>query len=302
MYVLAFVGTSHRTHMNESSHMYKWVTSRTSMSRVTHMNESRGTRKRAMAHTWKSHVTHVNVQTGRHVCHMYVTCMYFPCCAGVTHTNKSCHVYEESHITRMKESGHKDERVMSHTRIWVTSSRTHTNNVTGVEGHMTRMVESWHNPPPVWTSNVTFTNDSHHTYEPAGNRGWEADGCALWAWAPQTTKLWSRPPYAAIWMNYVTQMEELCHPYESPRQQNFSRVPRMQPCRWVMLHMRMNHVTHMGQTCHIYEWVTSHIYMSRVTHMSVSCHRYGYVMLHIWMHHVTHVHESCYTSEWVTSH
>jgi len=41
---------SHVTHMNESCHTYKWVTSHTWMSHVTHINESRHTHEWVMSH------------------------------------------------------------------------------------------------------------------------------------------------------------------------------------------------------------------------------------------------------------
>jgi len=73
-----------------------------------------------------------------------------------------------------------------------------------------------------------------------------------------------------------------------------------------------NHVTHMNESCHTYEWVMT--YQNR--QIDVLCHTYessdtsGWVMSHVWMSHVTHmnescdtyVNESCHTYEWVMSH
>jgi len=69
---------------------------------------------------------------------------------------------------------------------------------------------------------------------------------------------------------------------------------------WVMSHIWMSHVTHMNESCHIYEWVTSHIWMSHVTHMNASCHTGeltdSFVTMAL-MSHVTRRNESCHTCE-----
>jgi len=63
----------------------------------------------------------------------------------------------------------------------------------------------------------------------------------------------------------------------------------------------MNHVTHMNEPCHAYEWVVSGIWMSCVTHINESCHAYKWGMSCIWMRHVTHMNESCHAYKWVMS-
>jgi len=101
-------------------------------------------------------------------------------------------------------------------------------------------------------------------------------------------------------------------------------------------HISSSHVTHINESCHIYEWVMWHICMcdmwhtwhtdhvtsqqrplrgstrfmndsyhissSHVTHMNESCHTYEWVMSHIWMIHVTNMNESCHKYEWVVLH
>jgi len=61
-------------------------------------------------------------------------------------------------------------------------------------------------------------------------------------------------------------------------------------------HVWMHHVTHMKESCHIYECVMSHscaICGARV--MSDHGHAtYDYVTFHVWMCHVTHINESCH--------
>ena len=59
------------------------------------------------------------------------------------------------------------------------------------------------------------------------------------------------------------------------------------------------HVTHMGETCHTYTWVTAHIWRSHGTHMNESCRTYGRVALHTWTSHVTHMDELFHAYEWI---
>ena len=61
----------HVTCMNESCHMYEWVTSRIWISQVTHLNEwarniSRHTYEWVMSHVWMSHVTCMNESCHTH--------------------------------------------------------------------------------------------------------------------------------------------------------------------------------------------------------------------------------------------
>ena len=77
---------------------------------------------------------------------------------------------------------------------------------------------------------------------------------------------------------HVTHVNEACHTYE-----------------WVMWHIWMSHVTHVNECCHTYESVMAYIWMSHVTCMDESCHTYGWVMSRIWMSHVSHLNKSFHT-------
>ena len=77
--------------------------------------------------------------------------------------------------------------------------------------------------------------------------------------------------------------------------------------------MRMSHVTHINESCHIrtyaksrvtYQYLAacanseramSYVLTSHVTHANVSWHTYGWVMSHIGMRHVTRMDEWCDT-------
>jgi len=79
-----------------------------------------------------------------------------------------------------------------------------------------------------------------------------------------------------MWMSHVshkthvnTRQVYVCHTYE-----------------WVTPCIRMGHVTHMSESCKIYE---------RVKHIHKSCHAYNCIMLHIQISHVTHTHEMSHT-------
>jgi len=99
---ISHIWMSHGTHMNESWHTYEWVLSHIWIRHVTHTNESSMPRIRAsqssnnwlfipplMSHIWLSHTTHLNA---------------------------SWHTYIPNHVTRMQDSRHTCERVMSH--VW----------------------------------------------------------------------------------------------------------------------------------------------------------------------------------------
>ena len=55
-------------------------------------------------------------------------------------------------------------------------------------------------------------------------------------------------------------------------------------CEWVMSHAWMNHVAHMDEASHKYEWVIS-----------------KWVVWHVWISQVSSMNESCRTYEWVMS-
>jgi len=61
-------------------------------------------------------------------------------------------------------------------------------------------------------------------------------------------------------------------------------------------HVWMHHITHMNESCHIYECVMSHscaIWGARVVSDHESCH--------IWLCHLSRIKESCHAYEWVVS-
>jgi len=64
----------------------------------------------------------------------------------------------------------------------------------------------------------------------------------------------------------------------------------------VMPHIRMRHVTHTNESCHIYEWVISHMWVRPVTLMNEACHAYDWVMLNVYVRHFIYMNESCRTS------
>ena len=79
--------------------------------------------------------------------------------------------------------------------------------------------------------------------------------------------------------------------------------------QWNMSHISKSHVTHMSESCHIYERVMSHIWISHATTDAVrlwyfdDCtDTYQWVMSHLWVSHVTHMSESCHIRERVMSH
>jgi len=63
--------------------------------------------------------------------------------------------------------------------------------------------------------------------------------------------------------------------------------------RW-LVHGYM-YVTHINESCHIYEWVMTHTYIYADLFP-------GICMSHIWMRHVTYMNESCHMYEWGMSH
>jgi len=155
-------------------------------------------------HVWMSHVTHECVRA--HVkcsptCSVWVSQVDVLLSAHTTQyewvmsrMHKSRHTYEidmswTSHVTRMNESCHTYEWVMSH--IWM-SHVTHMNESCHVcVRHVTRMNESCHTyewvMSHIWMSHVTHTNESCHTYEFVMSH---------------------------VWTSHVTHMYESCHTYE----------------------------------------------------------------------------------------
>ena len=61
---------------------------------------------------------------------------------------------------------------------------------------------------------------------------------------------------------------------------------------WLVRMSDVNHVTHINESCHAYEWVMSHIWMSHVTHMDDSRHSYEHVndSCVAWIIHMCSVH------------
>ena len=96
----------------------------------------------------------------------------------------------------------------------------------------------------------------------------------------------TRHPVSHTWMRHVTHMNEY-----------LARINESRHTR-----QRLELVTHMNESCHLYEWVMSHIWMSHITHVNESYHTCEWVISRMWMSHITHMNESCHTYEWVMSH
>ena len=86
-----------------------------------------------------------------------------------------------------------------------------------------------------------------------------------------------------MWISHVSYMNESCCTCVilsclsgSIYEWVMSQIHLNESClvlEWVMSHIPMRHVTHMHESCYIYEcgiW-TSHIWMSHVTYMNTSC-------------------------------
>ena len=141
-------------------------------------------------------------------------------------------------------------------------------------------------------SHVTHINESCHTCEWFMSHIWVSHVTHMYICMIAQDAWEGLRVMSHIWvrnvthmMSHVTHMSESCQIYE-----------------WVMSHIWVSHVTHLSESCHTYEWVMAHIWVSYVTHMSESWQTYEWVMSHIWMSHVTHMNESCHTYEWVMSH
>jgi len=89
-----------------------------------------------------------------------------------------------------------------------------------------------------------------------------------------------------VWMSHVTHMNETCHIYERDMSHIWTRH--------VVPHIWRSHVLHINETCQIWiRPVTYHCVLSQMFPTSrshVTCVSYGRVMLHTWMSHVTHSH------------
>ena len=155
-WVMSHIWMSHGTRMIESCHIYKWVMAHIYMSHVktiwgshgAHMNESCHTYESVMSHTYGSRHTHQWVMALIWMNH-------------VTHMNESCHTYERgvpleciSDVTRINESRHTCEWVMSHARVMRM-------RVSSGWGDVTHMNQS----SLVWMCHVTHINKSCQTYE-----------------------------------------------------------------------------------------------------------------------------------------
>ena len=173
-----------------------------------------------------------------------------------------------SHVTRMNESCHTYEWVMSH--VW--------------RSHVTRMNESCHTYEWVTSYIWKHTNESWH-------RGWTSFNM----WRSHGTKsfpngcgdLWGIWVMAYVRMRHVTHINKSCP------------TRKCGPSR-----KTMSSVTHMNELCHTQEWALSHTWMSCVTHMTECCgDLWGIcVTAHIQRRHVTRIHTSFETKQKMTSH
>jgi len=119
-----------------------------------------------------------------------ITCISFAKARHVTRVNESCHTYEwvmshiwMSHVTHASESCHTYEWVMLH--VWVS--------------------HEW-DLSHIWTRHVT--NRSFHTHQSVMSHIWMSltyiDGsCHTYGWV-----------MSHIWMRHVTHINESCHKYE----------------------------------------------------------------------------------------
>ena len=189
-----------------------------------------------------------------------------------------------SHVTHMNESCHTCEWVMSH--IWM-SHVTHVNE----SCHICEWVMSH-----IWMSHVTHVNESCHTYE----------------WV-----------MSHIWMSHVTRMSESSHAYEWDMSHLFARDEILDLgdrqdhelvgwiCRNESRRIWTSHVTHMKESCHLYNelwhiWTNmSHVCLSHVTWKWVIAHMNEHVTRmkesrHVKMSYGTYE-RTCHTYKWVTS-
>jgi len=63
-----------------------------------------------------------------------------------------------------------------------------------------------------------------------------------------------------------------------------------------------SHVTHVTESCLIYEWVMSHIVHDSIYETELRINVSWRVMSHMWLSHVSYMNESCLIYEWVMSH
>ena len=169
----------------------------------------------------------------------------------VTRMNESCHTYEwvmshvwMSHVTRMNESCHTYEWVMSH--VWMS--------------HVTHIQMSRRHKWVMW--------DMTHSYVWHDSFIWCQDDTNEWV-------IWHTwmCDFSCTWMRHVTQINAFC---------------AFDIYEWVMSHML----------------AMSRMLSSPVTRMNESYHMNARVMSHVWMRHVTYIHaaytnESCHRYEWV---
>jgi len=101
-------------------------------------------------------------------------------------------------------------------------------------------------------------------------------------------------------MSHVTHMNESCHMYEWVMSHIWMNHVHTQ--EWVMIHVRMGHGLHMDESCYSYEWAVVLTWMRRITNMNESCHTYEWSMSHVWMVHVTRMNDPRHTYQSVMSH
>jgi len=144
----------------------------------------------------------------------------------------------------------------------------------------------------MWTSHVTFINESGHisgwimSRKRIGEFAYTNESWLIWKYKHASCHIhkWDIPQ---IWMSHVTFMDESWQEREMP-------------------HIWLRHVsdfTNVNESCHMHPRVTPHIWMSHVTHMNGSCHTYEWVMSRkMNVTHMTALCHSCHIREWVMSH
>ena len=278
MCVTWFIDTCDMTHWYvwHDSFMYEWVMRGESvllshmwMRHVTHMNESCDTYEWVMSHIWKHY--HMNGSCDRRERRVVrwglregVSVQAVSWMIHVTRINESCHTYQwimshtsMSHVTHMNESCHMCD--MTHSYVWHDSFMCVTWLI-----HMCDMTHwyVWHDSfrtlpelksPPV-TPNVRLAfHVCHmtHSYDTAFT-------CVTWL-IPMCHMTHSYVWHdSLICVTWLIRMRDMTHSY----------------VRHDFLDTAMRHikVTRMDRPCHTYGWVMSHVGKSPGTHMNESSH------------------------------
>ena len=173
---------------------------------------------------------------------------------------------------------------------------------------------------------VSCMNESRLTYEWVMSHIWMShvthinESCLMCEWV-----------MSHVWMSHVPRTNESCHTHDVAWSHTCSTSQWSHPLTHLhypfFLILSLACVSHMNESCPMYEWVMSHVWISHVTHMTshmvshlqyltiaspshtsilhllpptlsricLACKR---VMSHVWMSHVPCTNESCLIYEW----